>query len=222
MGDERSTRPQTTSSQKSERSTHQRQAEYATERAKILFGCYRRGDANDPDTYVAAVSMVLSKYAVEVIKAVTDPYSGLPSKKKENGYSGMPDVADVREACDNEATRIARMERYRVLPAPDFTRARLPRPAPAPGDLATVFVPDSNPRFAALVEWAKTADPRKWKYDGRAGIVVSYDTWDQRQVTLRRPIATAEPRPLQLSEDARRVLAEQDAVRADHREAAAE
>lgn len=186
MGDERSTKPQTTSSQRSERSTLQRQAEYATERAKILFGCYRRGDANDPDTYVAAVAMVLSKYAVEVIKAVTDPYSGLPSKKKESGYSGMPDVADVREACDYEATRIARMERYRALPAPDFNRPRLAKPAPSPGDLATVFVPESNPRFAMLVEWAKTADQRKWKYDGRAGIVVSYDTWDQRPAATRR------------------------------------
>lgn len=192
MGDERSTRQQTTSSQRFEHSTHQRQAEYATERAKILFGCYRRGDANDPDTYVAAVAMVLSKYAVEVIKAVTDPYSGLPSRKKENGYSGMPDVADVREACDNEATRIARMERYRVLPAPDFTRARLPRPAAAPGDLATVFMPNSNPRFAELAEWAKTADVRKWKYDGRAGIVVSYDTWDQRPAAIKRLVEASE------------------------------
>jgi len=129
--------------------------------------------------------MVLSKYAVEVIKSVTDPYSGLPSKKKENGYSGMPDVADVREACDNEATRIARMERYRVLPAPDFSRARLAPPRPAPGDLATVFVPENNPRYAALVDWAKTADARLWKFDGRRGICVSYDTWDQRPTSTR-------------------------------------
>lgn len=186
MGDEPYTRPQTTSSQRSEHSTRQRQAEYATERAKILFGCYRRGDANDPDTYVAAVAMVLSKYAVEVIKAVTDPYSGLPSKKKENGYSGMPDVADVREACDDEATRIARMERYRVLPAPDFSRARLAPPPPMPGDLATVFVPETNPRYLALVEWTKTADPRLWKFEGRPGIWVSFDTWDQRQTVAKK------------------------------------
>jgi hypothetical protein len=181
MGDEPYTTQQKTSSQRSDRSTQNRQEEYATERANLLFGCYRRGDANDPDTYVAAVAMVLSKYAVEVIKAVTDPYSGLPSKKKENGYSGMPDVADVREACDDEANRIARMERYRQLPAPDFDRPRLAAPPRQPGDLATIFVPESNPRYPALLEWSKTADGRKFKFETRPGIWIAHDIWDERQ-----------------------------------------
>lgn len=125
--------------------------------------------------------MVLSKYAVEVIKAVTDPYSGLPSKKKENGYSGMPDVADAREACDDEANRIARMDRYRQLPAPNFDRVRLAAPQRVPGDIATIFVPASNPRYQALLEWSKTADGRKFKFEQRPGIWVAHDIWDERQ-----------------------------------------
>lgn len=129
--------------------------------------------------------MILSKYAVEVIKAVTDPYSGLPSKKKENGYSGMPDVADVREACDDEANRIARMDRYRQLPAPDFNRPRLAAPQRVPGDLATIFVPESNPRYPALLEWSKTADGRKFKFEQRPGIWISHDIWDARQTAAR-------------------------------------
>lgn len=149
--------------------------------------------------------MILSKYAVEVIKAVTDPYSGLPSKKKENGYSGMPDVADVREACDAEAGRIARMERYAQLPAPDFSRPRLAAPARQPGDLATVFVPKENPRYAALVEWSKTADERLFKFEARPGIWVSYDTWELRSVKARMPSAP-DMSKLPLSEDAQAIL----------------
>jgi hypothetical protein len=179
-----------------------RQEEYATERANLLFGCYRRGDANDPDTYVAAIAMILSKYAVEVIKEVTDPYSGLPSKKKENGYSGMPDVADVREACDDEANRIARMDRYSKLPAPDFSRPRLAAPQRVPGDLATIFVPESNPRYAALLEWSKTADGRKFKFEQRPGIWVSHDIWDARQTAARMTGLN----PLPLTIDAQAVL----------------
>src|SRR3990167_5280588 len=70
---------------------------YAAERARLLFGCYRRGDANDPDTYVAAVTAVLAHFSAEVVKAVTDPYSGLPGRKSESGWTGMPDVAEVKE-----------------------------------------------------------------------------------------------------------------------------
>lgn len=194
MGDEPYTTRHTTSSQRSDHSTQNLQAEYAAERAELMFGCYRRGDANNPDTYVAAVAMVLSKFSVEVIKAVTDPYSGLPSKKKENGYSGLPDVADVREACDDEAGRIARMDRYRQLPAPDFNRKRLAAPQRAPGDLATVFVPESNPRYQALLEWSKTADGRKFKFEQRPGIWVAHDIWDARQIAAR--MSALKPVPL--------------------------
>lgn len=213
MGDEQSTTQRTTSSQKYERSMHQRQAEYATERAKILFGCYRRGDANDPDTYVAAVALVLSKYAVEVIKAVTDPYSGLPSKKNEKGYSGMPDVADVREACDNEVARITRIDRLRALPPVDFSTARLPRPAPAPGDLAKVFVPDSNVRYQSLVAWSKTeANNRLWKFD-KGGIWVAFNIWHSTPVQTRRSAIEPGLDRLRLSEETLRTMREVDAER---------
>jgi hypothetical protein len=43
-----------------------------------------------------------------------------------------------------------------------------------------VFVPATNIRYPSLVEWSKTADPRKFKFEKRPGIWVSYDTWDNR------------------------------------------
>lgn len=79
----------------SERSTNDR-AEYATERARTLFGCYRKGDANDPDTYVAAVAAVLSEYPDDTIWTVTDPRAGLPSK-----VGWLPTVKEVRDACED-------------------------------------------------------------------------------------------------------------------------
>ena len=96
------------------------------------------------------------------------------------------DAGELKVYCDSVGAQRYRVKRLGSLPAPNFNRERLPRPEPMPGDLATVFVPSGNPRYPALVDWAKTADPRKWKYDGRPGILVAYDIWDQRQTVARK------------------------------------
>lgn len=79
----------------SERSMNDR-AEYAMQRARTMFGCYRKGDAHDPDTYVAAVAAVLAEYPDETIWTVTDPRVGLPSK-----VGWLPTVKEVRDACED-------------------------------------------------------------------------------------------------------------------------
>lgn len=71
---------------------------YAAERARLMFGCYRTGDANDPATYVAAITAVLARYPEEIITQVTHPVSGLPG----NGKGWLPTVKEVVDAC-NEA-----------------------------------------------------------------------------------------------------------------------
>src|ERR1019366_3330787 len=68
---------------------------FAAQRAKLLFGCFRKGDANDPETYTAAVTAILAEYPQEVIRYVTDPRTGIPRKSKF-----MPNPAEVAEACD--------------------------------------------------------------------------------------------------------------------------
>lgn len=73
------------------------QAQYAAERARVLFGCYRKGDANDPDTYTAAITAVLAEYPPEVMRVVTDPRTGMPRK-----LSWLPTVKEVSDACDAE------------------------------------------------------------------------------------------------------------------------
>lgn len=71
-------------------------ASYAAQRARLLLGCYRTGDANDPETYVAAVAATLAHYPDEIITEVTHPVSGLPSRQK-----WLPSVSEVRMACED-------------------------------------------------------------------------------------------------------------------------
>lgn len=210
MGDEPYTTQQTTSSTAFKRSTNPRQAAYAAERAKVLFGSYRRGDANDPDAYVLAISAVLSSYDMALIQEVTDPRTGIAATEKYMSF--MPNAGELKVYCDGVGAQRDRIQRLGALPAPDPNRLRLAAPPPAPGDKATVLVPKEHPRYAALVEWSKTADERLWKYDAR-GIWISWDTWDSRQSTARMGSAASGLKPLVLSEDARRAMAETDAVR---------
>jgi hypothetical protein len=62
--------------------------------AHLLFGCYRKGDANDPDIYVAAIAAVLSHYPPEVVEKITNPFGGLPSR-----CNFLPTVREVHAAC---------------------------------------------------------------------------------------------------------------------------
>ena len=74
-------------------------------RAKILLGCYRTGDANDPETYIAAITAALARYPEQIITSVTHPVSGLPSKT-----SWLPTIKEVVDACDAEYAPIANNE----------------------------------------------------------------------------------------------------------------
>jgi len=62
-----------------------------------MFGCYRTGDANDPEMYTAAVAAVLADFPPEVMDVVTNPRTGLPRKIKF-----LPTVSEVADACDAE------------------------------------------------------------------------------------------------------------------------
>lgn len=180
MGDEQPfTTRRETSQRGSQSSTSQHQAAYAAQRAEVLFGCYRRGDANDPERYVAAIAAVLSVYETELIREVTDPRTGIMTTEKYMTF--MPNSGELKVYCDGIAARRDRINRLGQWPAPDFSRARLAAPDPSPGDLATVHVPDGHVRYSKLVEWSKTADPRKFRFgkssEGKPGIWVSYDEW---------------------------------------------
>lgn len=137
-----------------------------------MFGCYRRTEAADPATYVSAIALVLTHYSAEVVTKITDPFVGLASRKNENGYSGLPDVADVKQACEEEAAHLARMAKYREMGRTEFKR--LPQPPARPGDWANVLVARTAPQYAKLVDTNRSGaprfrpigvDPRLWRWD---------------------------------------------------------
>lgn len=74
-------------------------------RTALLFGCYRKGDANDPEVYTAAIAAILSEYPQEVVDYVTDPRTGLPRKLKF-----MPNPAEVSEACEERKRFVAKRD----------------------------------------------------------------------------------------------------------------
>lgn len=61
-----------------------------------MLGCYRTGEANDPETYITAIAATLARYDEDVIKHITHPVEGLPSQS-----DFLPTVAEVRKACDD-------------------------------------------------------------------------------------------------------------------------
>lgn len=69
--------------------------ELAISRARILLGCYRKGDCEDPEVYYSAVVAQFMRYPGQSVVAVTDPVAGLPSRQKF-----LPTVAEVAEALE--------------------------------------------------------------------------------------------------------------------------
>lgn len=67
--------------------------ELAARRAAILFGCYRKADANDPDIYAAAVTAILCDYDEETVVYITDPRTGIARKS-----NFLPTIAELDKA----------------------------------------------------------------------------------------------------------------------------
>lgn len=155
-----------------------------------MFGCYRRGDANDPDTYCAAVAATLSRFPQAVVEYVTDPRTGIPGS-----IAWLPSVAEVKSACmsrqsyvDKIADYDARFTGRKPLPA-------LPPNTRSPGRRANVFVHAAAPQYKRACDLAKDADPADWKHDpqGRAGIWIALNLLErERQTEKFKPLSAAD------------------------------
>lgn len=95
--------------------------DYATKRARILMGCYRKSDAADPEVYAAAVVAVLLRWPAAVITSVTEPATGLPSR-----CTWLPSIAEITEACEESyepmKARIEADKTRKLLSAPAARR----------------------------------------------------------------------------------------------------
>lgn len=87
-----------------------------------MLGCYRKGEVADPDVYVPAIASVLARHHPSVVVAVTDPVRGLPSK-----LDWLPTVAEIKRACDDEASKGPRPPTAPELPPPERTPEEIER-----------------------------------------------------------------------------------------------
>jgi hypothetical protein len=158
-----STMRRLTSTSASDHSMNQHRATYAAERARVLFGSYRRGDANDPDAYVASIAAVLSMYEPELVKKVTDPRTGIQTTEKFMTF--MPNSGELKRYCDEQAAIADRFKRYAAIPPQNFRRIEGPH---LPRHRANVRVPPSAPQYQAMAERAgrPDADPLEFRWDG--------------------------------------------------------
>ena len=100
MGDERPTwKPSQNSTHTSSDSPRLSAAKLAlaSRCARILFGCYGRNDANDPDVYVTAAAAVLSHFPEDLIIEATSPDQGMQVLQFKKF---PPNVGEIRSYCD--------------------------------------------------------------------------------------------------------------------------
>lgn len=166
------------------------------ERSKFLFGGYRRGDANDPDVYVASIAAVLACYEPEIIREVTDPRTGISTTEKFQTF--MPNSGELKAYCDAVASQRARIANLARFPRQSFAALpRPPRPPLRPGARANVLIHKGAPPYADLVAKAKQEGERSldWRDDERGrGIWVSgawLDDGHGGMLKGLRPAATA-------------------------------
>lgn len=81
----------------------------------MLFGCYRKGDANDPETYTAAIAAVLAMFPEAVILRATDPRVGLPSL-----CDFLPTPKEVKDFCEKEMAPVRAAEAREARIAKQF------------------------------------------------------------------------------------------------------
>lgn len=126
---------------------------------------------------MTSLGAVLEQFPDEVIVYITDPRTGIQRRSK-----WPPTISEVIEAAEDHQQHLHRLRTARPLIVD-----RLPPPILRdlpPGSLAQIFVPDGHHRYAGLVAWSSEADNRYWKFgkssDGRSGIWVSYDAWENK------------------------------------------
>lgn len=73
--------------------------------ATLLFRSYRTTGADTPESFLAAIVGMLERYHPDVVRAVCDPVSGLPSRS-----NFLPSVAEVRTACEEALNPVKRAE----------------------------------------------------------------------------------------------------------------
>ena len=179
----------------------------AIDRAQVLFGSYRRTDANDPEIYLRAIAAVLANYPPDLMREVTDPLTGIQTTERFETWP--PNAGELKRYCDEIVCRRARLRYYAELPPVDHSpRHRLPLAEPLSGRKANVLVPRGTPRYQEMADRAQApgADPAEFRWC-QGGIKVSQSWWEGERKACRdwEPVTMA----LQASPELARALKSQ-------------
>lgn len=178
--------------------------EVVAKSGQMLFSAYRRDDFADAAGFAVQIASVLSEFSEEVVLYVTSPKTGLQRRSK-----WPPTISEVLTACEQHQDYLAKARARRPtieqrLPSPSLRN----RPQ---GALANIFVPESNPRYARLLEWTKEADPVFWKHGtssaGELGLHIPLNIW-QEGVPAPASTKHAPPQDLTLTPEARAAMAQ--------------
>lgn len=95
--------------------------EWATRKVNLLFGSFKKSDADDPETFTAGCLRLFTAYPREVVEHVVDPMTGLAGKE-----DWVPSLAKVKAALEARASQLARQrerEDHRATTLADRARA---------------------------------------------------------------------------------------------------
>lgn len=101
----------------------------ATERARILIGCYRTDNWADVEIAARAFVKLFMLYPEEAARAVSDPATGVPSQSKF-----PPSIAEVSDALKAYMAPIVRQRQRDAIDAAHRRQLSPPRPAQADKD----------------------------------------------------------------------------------------
>lgn len=124
----------------------------AANATRVLLGCFRTGEANDPEVYTAAMIATLADFPEHIIQAVCDPRTGLPGRSK-----WLPTVSEVREECDILDARDRRSGHWESLAEQTLRERReaeaAKKAAPTYDDLKAKHGPNWGLKEAGLEKW---------------------------------------------------------------------
>ena len=138
--------------------------ETAEEFASILYGCYRRTDADSPEIFLSAAVAVLAGYPEAIVRAVCDPRSGLPEKSKF-----PPNIYELTQACDERMRPLLEADRRRRIAAENETD----RPA-------EIDPEDAARRRAVIAAWRERQATREAA--AAAGVETPLEALDARKL----------------------------------------
>jgi hypothetical protein len=154
----------------------------------MICGCYRRDEAQDPETFAAALAAVLADYPASIVEYAADPRTGVIKAFP----MGLPSVGQIGQFLDDTLARQDRINRYAALPKTKLLER--PRPKAEPN----LFVPDTAHRYGAMVKRADK-EPERARYgsnvcaDGvnRNGIFVPLNWYEDPTTTGDDTLAQA-------------------------------